>query len=93
MNERGASLKGYKMNDWRLTNQHKYLDHVCLLWDTYPDHLPEDHAHCEFCFLKFPHEAKMGYRTKDFKHWIYKECFEDFKQEFGWTVDSVETII
>ena len=55
-----------KMNDWRLTNQHEYLDHAILIWDRYPDYASDDHAHCEFCFLKFPYETKMGYRTRDF---------------------------
>lgn len=77
-----------KMNDWRLTNQHEYLDHAILIWDRYPDYASDDHAHCEFYFLKFPYETKMGYRTRDFKHWVCKECFEDFKNEFDWTVSD-----
>lgn len=80
------------MSDWRITNQHKYLDDVTLIWDKYPDHISSDHAHCEFCFLKFPYEAKMGYRTKDFKHWICKECFEDFKNEFHWKIVNVNIL-
>lgn len=76
------------MSDWRITNQHRYLDDVDLVWDKFQKHGLTDHVHCEFCMVKFPQEVEFGYRTIDSKHWICKECYEDFKNEFHWRLLS-----
>lgn len=78
------------MSDWRITDQHRYLDNVSLVWATYPGGGTWEHDHCEFCMAKFPHEVKAGYRTTDSRHWICETCFEDFKDEFHWKVLAPE---
>jgi hypothetical protein len=78
-------------NDWRIRNQHNYLDEVLLKhidyfqWsDTW------DHDHCEFCWdefsLIYPNTLRRGFCTIDGYHWICEHCYHDFKDEFGWTV-------
>ncbi len=74
------------MEDWRITNQHQYLDGVTLVWDHYSTDDAWDHDHCELCWAKFPEDESAGYRTRDSRHWICKRCFEDFKEDFSWTV-------
>lgn len=56
------------MKDWRITNQHRYLDDAALVWDEYPKRGLSDHAHYEFCMLKFPDDTQAGYRTIDYRH-------------------------
>ena len=77
-------------NDWRLTNQQKYLTGATLHWRTWhrPKHNPEwDHDHCEFCWAKFmeedfPNVLHAGYTTADEYRWICQTCFDDFKEMF-----------
>lgn len=61
-----------------------------------------DHDHCEFCWAKFEAPAKVaerdsadpsifteGYVTVQSggaPQWICEKCFEDFKDEFRWSV-------
>jgi hypothetical protein len=63
-----------------------------------------DHDHCEFCFAKFmeapePETLKLieaddseilqwGYTTSDRYRWICETCFQDFRDRFGWQVES-----
>ena len=81
-------------NDWRLTNQSKYLKGVTLTWMPYSAANPtNDHDHCEFCFAKFmapgvPDTLHEGYSTPDRYHWICKPCFDDFSDLFGWQVHA-----
>jgi hypothetical protein len=81
-------------NDWRLTNQERYLKGVTLVWHTYAPASPKtDHDHCEFCFAKFmrtglPETLQEGYSTPDRQRWICKGCFDDFVDLFGWKVTS-----
>lgn len=79
-------------DDWRLTGQEEYLSKVELkkmdkkyiqsksdLW----------HEHCEFCMDKITNEYdKDAYATLDEYRWICKECFNDFKDKFKWTVKN-----
>ncbi len=79
-------------NDWRLTNQEKYLKDVILRWKKYTKYREGwEHDHCEFCWAKFmesddPEVLKEGYATEDKYRWICKQCFEDFKELFQWKV-------
>ena len=51
------------------------------------------HDHCEFCWAKvMTHYETEFYCTKDFKHWVCKTCFEDFKEKFNWTVKPTDEI-
>lgn len=74
------------MEDWRITNRRQYLDGATLVWDHYSTDDAWDHDHCELCWAKFPEDESAGYRTRDSRHWICKRCFEDFKEDFSWTV-------
>ena len=79
-------------NDWRLTNQERYLKAVTLVWQAYAPASPKnDHDHCEFCWAKFmqtahPETLQEGYSTPDRERWICKGCFDDFVDLFGWKV-------
>jgi len=83
-----------EQNDWRLTNQERYLKGVVLYWKRYqPANSGNDHDHCEFCFAKFmegqlPDTLQEGYTTEDGYWWICKPCFEDFKDMFQWPVQQ-----
>ena len=78
--------------DWRVTNQERYLRGVTLIWRTYAPASPSnDHDHCEFCFAKFmpgsePETFQEGYATVDGYRWICKQCFNDFAELFAWQV-------
>ena len=81
-----------KPNDWRLTNQERYLKNVTLYWERYhPTNPNNDHDHCEFCLAKFmddeyPDTLHEGYTTLDGYRWVCRACFEDFKDLFLWQV-------
>jgi hypothetical protein len=82
-----------KKDDWRLTNQEKYLKGVKLKFHKYsPYSKTWTHDHCNFCFKELYTEAynpdvdTEGYSTEDNYHWICKECFKDFKDMFEWEV-------
>lgn len=79
-------------NDWRLfREQDKYLLGVSLVKGSYKSNNPfNDHDHCEFCMAKFGkgnNELKEGYSTEDGSIWICPQCYDDFKEQFKWTVD------
>jgi len=77
-------------NDWRLQGQEKYLKGVTLFWQEYtPYRKGWDHDHCEFCSSKFTENENEetlheGYTTEDRYRWICKQCFDDFRNLFGW---------
>jgi hypothetical protein len=78
-------------NDWRLTNQERYLKGVNLVWQSYsPASSDNDHDHCEFCQTKFmknyPDSLSEGYSTPDRGRWVCKQCFDDFVDLFQWKV-------
>jgi hypothetical protein len=81
-------------DDWRLQGQERYLRGVTLIrrkYRQYPRNPEWDHDHCEFCWATFslldnPDYLKEGYATKDDYRWICPACFEDFKDDFDWTV-------
>jgi hypothetical protein len=77
-------------NDWRLTNQERYLKGVVLVWHRYsPASTGNDHDHCSFCCTKFmagsvPETLQEGYSTVDREHWVCKTCYDDFVDLFEW---------
>ena len=77
-------------NDWRLRGQDRYLAGVELLWKHYgPYSRNWEHDHCAFCWRKFstaPDDFHEGYTTADYTNWVCKDCYEDFKEMFKWTV-------
>ncbi|MCL1893816.1 MAG: hypothetical protein FWG02_06240 [Holophagaceae bacterium] len=76
-------------NDWRLTNQLKYLKRETLLYSKWVT-LDEswDHDHCEFCWETIDSSTENAYCTTDYYHWICPECYNDFKEMFGWVLDE-----
>ena len=69
----------------KFPSKREYLDgeKVQLFW----------HEHCDFCWEKAMTDMECEfYCTKDMQHWICKNCFEDFKEKFGWTEKSVEEL-
>ena len=82
-----------KLDDWRRQGQEKYLKSLALTWKKYIKFRDDwDHDHCEFCSHKFMEEGNTecfheGYATSDNYRWICKECFEDFRGEFDWSVN------
>jgi hypothetical protein len=80
--------------DWRLTNQEKYLKGVTLIhrkYRQYPRNPDWDHDHCSFCWAVFmvggeSGNLEEGYSTEDEYHWVCPQCFEDFRETFGWSV-------
>ncbi len=79
-------------NDWRLTNQEKYLQNAVLIRREYePPSAKWDHDHCAFCWARFSRydgDLHEGYCTKDRDFWICDECFRDFREMFRFTVDN-----
>ena len=81
-------------SDWRLRGQEKYLAGATLVHRPYRRYAANrnwDHDHCAFCWAKFmvedrPDVLHNGYTTPDEYHWICGRCFEDFREQFGWTV-------
>jgi len=78
------------MSDWRLQGQEEYLTGVRLRKKRYRKRSEDwEHDHCEFCWRKFserPGDLNEGYATEDEYRWICENCYEDFKEQFQWTV-------
>lgn len=73
-------------DDWRYTNQDKYLAKKQLRFSHFNDQ-ENDHSHCEFCFAKFSNregDLHEGYCTLDGYRWICKDCYEAFQSDFEW---------
>ncbi len=80
-------------NDWRLMGQEYYLMNAKLKKTVYKAPSERwDHDHCRFCTDKFMEREGFlheGYCTEDENIWICEECYQDFKEMFGFTlVDS-----
>jgi hypothetical protein len=77
-------------SDWRLTNQQSYLQGKTLYWRQYVAPSEDwDHDHCQFCWQKFGHfpDAQAeGWTTEDNYYWVCKNCCEDFREMFRWTL-------
>ena len=78
-------------NDWRLLKQQEYLMNAKLKKMQYTKPSEKwDHDQCAFCWDKFSENSKdlqQGYCTPDQKYWICDECFNDFKEMFGFKVE------
>lgn len=80
-------------NDWRFTNQDKYLRNIIFSYKHYNQPYPE-HSHCEFCWIKFGAggEIQEGYANPSDDRWICSQCFEDFREnllgEWGCKIDK-----
>lgn len=78
-------------NDWRLLNQQEYLMKAKLNKSEYKKQSDKwDHDHCAFCWDKFSENKEdltQGYCTADQKYWICEECFNDFKEMFGFELE------
>jgi len=80
-------------NDWRLTNQEKFLKGSILVRKRYVKPREDwDHDHCVFCWAKFMEDERSdalneGYVTSDGRHWICLTCFHDFHESFEWKVE------
>lgn len=82
-------------DDWRRQGQESYLKAKRLYRRSYtPYSQTWDHDHCEFCNAKFSltgPDLTQGYATADAYYWVCPDCFQDFREEFQWTVtDSPE---
>lgn len=74
--------------DWRLTNQMNYLYRKKLQKTIFePYKKGWEHEHCEFCSERIDSDNQCVYATEDKYNWICKECFEDFKDMFEWTLE------
>lgn len=61
--------------------------------NTGKEYLTEDkfqlfwHEHCTFCWEKFMTDLDIeGFCSDDYAIWICKNCFEDFKEKFNFTL-------
>jgi len=79
--------------DWRVTNQEKFLKGKSFALKKFVIEKGKenwDHEHCEFCFRIIDTQSPDGYATKDNKHWICPDCFNDFKNQFDFVTVSPE---
>jgi hypothetical protein len=77
-------------DDWRRSGQEEFPKGITLRLEAYRPPRPSwDHDHCEFCSAKisqFPADLAEGWTTQDHYRWICATCFDDFRDEIGWTV-------
>lgn len=80
-------------DDWRRMGQEEFLAESTLLFieEFVPFSEQWDHEHCCFCWAKFgqcDQDLHSGYCTNGQKqsYWICAQCFQDFKDEFKWSV-------
>lgn len=81
-------------DDWRLQGQ-DWLREELLRYQPYrPAREGSEHDHCEFCWLPFRTRAPEGvavamegYVTPD-RRWICEPCYEDFKLQFEWILET-----
>ena len=79
-------------DDWRLRGQEEYMQGMQFTYKSFVSGSDNgEHEHCEFCWHKFMEQqegmedcSSVGYCSVDRKYWVCEECFEDFKEEFGW---------
>jgi len=74
--------------DPRITDQMDYLMDVPLRhrrWFQPQENW--DHDHCEFCWKTLDASTEEpAYCTEDCDSWICPDCYNDFKEAFGWTL-------
>ena len=86
-------------DDWRLMGQEQLLLGAHLKWMTWKPFRPGwDHDHCAFCTDEIA-DAPLGEYTKynaawvtsaDEYHWVCPVCFEDFRESFGWIIETAD---
>ena len=76
------------MSDWRLFNQEKFLKGRLLCKKRFVPTEHNDHEHCCFCCEKINQDNPVAYCTTDFQDWICLQCYEDFKEQFQWQIES-----
>lgn len=88
--EVGVKVDGVMLeNDWRMTNQKRYLQGKHLARKHFIPTDECDHVHCVFCWDKFGENEgwlHIGYRVEENNSWICEQCFLDFKDEFKWHI-------
>jgi hypothetical protein len=81
-----------KPDDWRLQGQEKYLSGREWSWKAYRRSRDGwEHDHCALCSAKLaeprtPDSLHEAYATQDSYYWVCEPCFEDFREQFSWTV-------
>lgn len=76
--------------EWRLVNENKHLMKEHFIHTTFQPTEECDHVHCAFCWAKFGAERnwlRTGYYTLGKHRWVCEQCFQDFRNQFGWVVD------
>lgn len=82
--------------DWRLQGQEKFLKGASLTLRTWSSPNPRwDHDHCAFCWAKIaatsiPDAVQEAYATAGLKHWVCRQCFEDFQERFEWPPQGIQ---
>ena len=79
--------------DWRLNGQERYLfgENLFCITSAVFRISGFDHMHCDFCWAKispFSEDLHEGYATFDYRHFVCEECFNDFREQFQWTLDE-----
>jgi len=74
-------------NDWRITNQEKYLFGAIFQKREYKAISSDwDHDHCRFCWAEFNEDPCVGftegYYTESRDSWVCENCYNDFKSIF-----------
>lgn len=85
--------------DWRLKGASKdYLKGCTFIYKKYKKYRDDwEHDHCEFCSAKFKDVdaddvLRYGYSTKNDYWWVCEKCFEDFKDRFGFNIETGEIV-
>ena len=79
-------------DDWRLMGQEKYLQGVTVKKVQPKKYVVGKnshlfHTHCEFCMETITGDSSEEcFATLDNRHWICKDCFQDFSNQFNWNV-------
>ena len=77
-------------DDWRIMGQEGYLLDKVLIYIQFDRSLCiEDFDKCEFCSKAFDEgktQNEFAYFEPNNRVWICKDCFNDFKDHFRWTV-------
>ena len=79
------------LDDWRRQGQERFMKGLRFVPRRFRTAGRSEHEHCEFCSRKFSEDAadlRDGYATEDSYRWVCPACFEDFREEYGWTLGS-----
>lgn len=80
------------MNIWCVEEADNNMRNHVLLKVKFSDRLTEtEHEYCEFCMARFGNvnkDFKEGYRTQNYYYWVCEDCFDEYKEEYHWTVKS-----